>query len=429
MTLTITNNSSNQSIGSFDLTAPTGVTITSDAATTAPETSATVLAFRNLGIAPRTSKSYAISATTSPSASGTVTWLVQAKQSNDFNGPPGNDFMLTGGQPTTIVGCTLVWDVEPASAVHDQTITGQPYNPTIGHNNPAVTVKVTDGHSHFVTNVTGNVTLTSVGTGEGSDACGGFSGNTNVALTNGVATFGSLQSANVAFNCQLRATSPGFTHSEDSPPFNISLVGTLCGRTSCPSLNSDLNDAKDSGLTTSASGGTFQFMAFSPVTIGDHAGCANFDTLGVPGFDETDGNLSGTGTKTFRYFVSKVAYDKKFSDTRGQQFIPICAGGQRVVDGKRVDCHDEPQDSGWWGKSLDLDGNLLPGLAQAQCDDDGLWWGVLASFQDYNTLTPGPNAHLVDWSTNPSVTGWGSNSWSRYFDISVPNPWDWRAGT
>ena len=75
----------------------------------------------------------------------------------------------------------------------------------------------------------------------------------------------------------------------------------------------------------------------------------------------------------------------------------------------------------------DGDGNLLPGLAQAQCNRDGLWWGILASFQDYSTLTD--DGQAVDWSTNPSVTGWGSNSWSRYFDISVPNPWDWRAGT
>jgi hypothetical protein len=156
------------------------------------------------------------------------------------------------------------------------------------------------------------------------------------------------------------------------------------------------------------------------------AGCGNFSSLGVSAFDETDGYASGFGTKTFRYFVSKAAYAKKYSLTSGQQFIPICAGGQRVVNGQRIDCHSESPTDGWYGKALDLQGNFVDGLVQAQCAPDGMWWGILASFQDYNTKVGNKK---VDWSTNPSVTGWGSTTNARYFDISVPAPWDWRAGT
>jgi hypothetical protein len=346
---------------------------------------------------------------------------VRAKQSNDFNGPPGNDFTLIGGQPTTTFGCSLAWVVQPASAVHGQTITGQPYNPTIGTTNPAVAVKVIDGNGDTVTDATGTVALTSAG----SSTCGGFSGNGAAALSQGVATFGSLQSSVVAFGCRLQATSSAGYTAVTSDPFNISLVGTLCTASSCPSLNATLDP--DTQLTTSASGGSFTFMAFSPIGINPPSdACPGFSSLGVSGFDEVDGYATGSGTKSFRYFVSKSAYAKKYSLTSGQQFIPICAGGQRVQNGQRLDCHDD-LGGGWMGKTLTLDGsgNFLPGLSPAACASDGMWWGILPSFQDYTTK----DGKKVDWSKNPSVTGWGSNTNSRYFDISVPAPWDWRAGT
>jgi hypothetical protein len=75
------------------------------------------------------------------------------------------------------------------------------------------------------------------------------------------------------------------------------------------------------------------------------------------------------------------------------------------------------------GKKIDpTTGNFIDGAyTRAVCDTtSGLWWGILASFQDYNS-------GVIDPSNTPNVTGWNSDTTYRWFDISVPSPWDWRA--
>src|SRR5439155_524394 len=134
------------------------------------------------------------------------------------------------------------------------------------------------------------------------------------------------------------------------------------------------------------------------------SGCGNWKGVGTNGFRETD-NGSG-GTKTFRYFVSQTLIKAKYGKNTGQQVIPICAGGQRVVSGQPVPCQND-SGGGWWGETLDVNGAFAGVLKQATCNPDGLWWGILASFQDFNTPTA-PANQTVNWLENPYVKAWNS---------------------
>jgi hypothetical protein len=120
LTLTLTNSSaSTQTLGSADFTPPSGWAIGSPAAgSSAAATSdeggrwavanaANVIQLRAASPAEALSPGHSVSATVTTSipcsAVGVATWTSQAKQSNNFNGPPGNDFARTGADPTVTV--------------------------------------------------------------------------------------------------------------------------------------------------------------------------------------------------------------------------------------------------------------------------------------------------------------------------------------
>jgi uncharacterized repeat protein (TIGR01451 family) len=109
-TLTLTNESplGTTPLGSVNLTAPTGFTITGAGSLPPCPTplsgsppcatiSGNVLELRDLNIQPQSSASFAFTAN-APSTAGTYTWPIAAKQSNDFNGT-GNDFTYDTATP------------------------------------------------------------------------------------------------------------------------------------------------------------------------------------------------------------------------------------------------------------------------------------------------------------------------------------------
>lgn len=119
-TLTLTNTTgSTQTLGSANFTAPPAWTISAPAAgASVPAASdegknwtvtnaANVIQFRAATSTDALSPGHSVSATVTTSipctAVGTATWTTQAKQSNSFNGPPGNDFVRTGADPTVTV--------------------------------------------------------------------------------------------------------------------------------------------------------------------------------------------------------------------------------------------------------------------------------------------------------------------------------------
>lgn len=120
-TLTLTNTTaSTQTLGSANFTPPPGWTIGAPAAgTTQAVTSdqgtnwnvsnvSNVIQFRATtsgdAIAPGHSVSATVTTSVPCSAVGTkAAWTTQAKQSNSFNGPPGNDFVRTGSDPSVTI--------------------------------------------------------------------------------------------------------------------------------------------------------------------------------------------------------------------------------------------------------------------------------------------------------------------------------------
>lgn len=454
VTLTITNQSANQSLGSANITAavgpaPSGTLQLSDTdyvqsqGSIDPTSSSTVLKLRNLNLAPGAHMTVMMNQT-APCAAGTYTWSIRAKQSNDFNGPPGNDFLVNGGtQPTTTVtgSCKLVFGVGPHSAFQNTTITGTPYTPS----GSDVTVFVEDpgNPGQPIAGVTGSVTLHLVDNGAAGCAgslAGNFSdvGNAVSFDANGVATFDSLSSSAVATGCQLYATSGSYQQSDKSDAFDIS-YGSPCSGGVCPTSSGTIDGSAklDAGAI-----GAFTFLAFNTSSIptsvtapGGSGGCAGFQSVytainssgGV--FNETDSGATGSTTKTFRYYINKKLVQKKFGNNSGQQFIPICAGGERLGDnGQPINCVTDQAAgrAGWTSKKIDpVTGLFTTGFTPAVCDPGtGLWWGILSSFQDYNNYPSGTTP-----SNTPNVTGWNSDTTYRWFDISVPSPWDWRAGT
>lgn len=417
LTLTLTNTSTAATLGSVNLSA-SGSGISLSSTSSSATASGSTLSLRSLGIAPGAGPvPIPIDVAVPAGFTGPITWTITGKSTADFSGASGDTFGLQAPlAPTSVCAPpTLAWGNEPASAKLNTTISDTPY----ASGNPVTILS---------TGLPDNTQVTlHVVPGQIDCPSASFTGDT-APIQSGVATFGSLTGTGLGLGCELYAQA-GSTTSASSNPFNITLTGITCG-TSCQINGLSLpGGTQVNGSGTSS--GSFHFFALTSASIpssvtGPGGGCANFSTLGSTAFDESDGNTSGTGTKTFRYFVPKSDIVKKYSWNKGQPFIPICAGGERVVNGSLVSCtQDTSPSGGWWGKKLDSTGAFTKGgYAQAVCDQaTGLWWGILASFQDVHA-----SPHIVQ-GTTPLVTGWGSGKSSRYFDISVPAPWDWRAGT
>ncbi len=117
-TLTLTNDSSStQTLGSANFTSPWSVTsplsgsplhvLSDEGKNWTVSNASNVVQFRanssGDALNPGHSVSASVNATVPCNASGTVTWTTRAKQSNSFNGPPGNDFVRLGAEPTVTV--------------------------------------------------------------------------------------------------------------------------------------------------------------------------------------------------------------------------------------------------------------------------------------------------------------------------------------
>ena len=89
-----TNESHPQQLGSANLTAPAGYTISAATVSqgTATVVGGDVVQLRSLSLQPK--KSLTVTLTISASACSTEPWSVEAKQANSFNGKPGNDLKL-----------------------------------------------------------------------------------------------------------------------------------------------------------------------------------------------------------------------------------------------------------------------------------------------------------------------------------------------
>lgn len=346
-------------------------------------------------------------------------------------------------------GCLLAWTVQPSNAKVTDTITDTPFSAESGAPSSSVQVTVVDNNGHTVTNARGTVSLartTNAGVFD-NPPCASFLSNASVSLSQGTATFTGLSA-----NCSgklftLTATSSAGYTSAVSGSFSIFQTYVPCD-TSNPNCRSTLNlgGNGNAGLTTSTSG-AFTFIALAGgAQVKPDSGCENWKGPFTNGFREVDQSGGNGTTKTFTYFVSQSLLKAKYGKNTGQQFVPLCAGGEAFVAGVPAPCWTGPATGGWWGESLNADGTISGILKQASCNGDGLWWGFMPSFQDFNNPNFGglntPPPSDFSWSTNPVVTGWSSctagstcpvgvgtaGTTYRSFSLSVPYPWDWGGG-
>ena len=141
-----------------------------------------------------------------------------AKQSNNFNGPPGNNVTAIGDLATPVTGaCSLAFGTPPAAAEVGAVITDTPYDPT----GLPVTVVVKDGAGE----PTGSAVPVTMSLAPGS-GFGPLSGTTPVVTSAGVATFDDLTIASRGLY-SLEASSPGIA-SAFSAVFRIDPPGVEC---------------------------------------------------------------------------------------------------------------------------------------------------------------------------------------------------------
>ena len=225
ITATYTNLTGQQQLGSSDLTAPEGfilvdaqVTDGSDGASATVD--GNVVHVRGLSTPPGGSATVTLTVETG-CGGGTGQWKAVTKQSNDFNGQPGNDLSLDTSKSSTTTtataGCQLRFTTQPKDVQVGSTITGVAGDP----NGPPVAVSVLDADgnpTHAAISITVGLGTAPVGAS--------LSGTKTVTSTNGVATFGNL-SVDAQGTYTLAATSPNAT-STTSDPFRAYLSVTPC---------------------------------------------------------------------------------------------------------------------------------------------------------------------------------------------------------
>ncbi len=194
-TLTLRNSTdSTQTLGSANVNVPSssGFAVTAVAPAVAPAGktwSATLgsgaVQFRAASssdaLAPGQSVSTDLTVSTACNAT-TATWTSIAKQSNNFSGPPGNDFVRQGSDPVLTVTAgggtlaALVFGQQPSRSEKNSAIT------------PAVTVRGVDVCGNTATGATGDVSI-ALGTNPSGATLGG---TLSKPFVSGVATFGDL---------------------------------------------------------------------------------------------------------------------------------------------------------------------------------------------------------------------------------------------
>jgi hypothetical protein len=445
LTLTITNtNSSTQSLGSMNLDGPLdaggkpifpinldpakGPAYGSGSGTFGTNTPGE-LQLQNLNLAPGSQLSVSFSVTTPCAGSGT--WKAPAKQSNRFFGT-GNDFtLLSSSGLTSSIGsssCKLVWLYPPNHANKGVVpITNTAYTPTVGGDVHYVTVQAVGGDGVTPIDVnTGTASLSKTGgTFACGASCGSFGGLTSTTFQHGVATFPNLTSAYTGSGFTLQASATGFQSTPNNdPPFNISIDGKPCDPgTSCSLSNELLGGKSDSRMDVSASSG-LTFLGVSPYAYDPvFAPCGtNFvHVAGTIGFDEVHGGAP-TGL-TVTYYVNQKNISATLGKNVGAQYIPICAGTFRVVNGVITPCTNPDKDTtGWPADEIDSNGRFTGAVVNAICRSDGRYWGIVPSFQD-----------KTDPALGPQTVSWGSSiidgTTYRYFTMAIPSNWDYRGGS
>jgi len=531
-------------LGSASVTAPAGFVITAVTPPAGASWNPTTSVLTNLAIAPGSTKDVIIQATTPSLCAdpGNLQWAIDARQSNDFNGNPGNKFSPDPKYVRQFVtgSCKLAFVNQPGETARTTAVRTTKWGAIDGSNpGTPIQVEVQAGGVHYAS-PTGNVTIT-------SNCAFAGGATTTVGFTSGYATFSNLTMANVASGCQLTATSDaGYAASDASNSFNVdpvqlyfvtqpadAVVNTVVtdvkyGGTVSPASGNPIEVgveatdgtntlafngsgsvsisagqaaggngvcqlAADSTSSASFSGGVASFsnlkMANAPVTLCEfvatgsnppgygsaQSGTFNVDQNGTicsgacdtgPIADgdgnttEVQANFSGTitinfsptnfngdvlnacgssfsgspgaGANTGNVILSPTSFGagpnatvilnvaKKYLQkppSKGNPFIPICAGVHRVAvaDGTISPCDSDPFGLGW----------ITLSYANATCvPTDGFehnWWGIVGNYTEQPPI-PAQDPVITQWQGNPD----GSRTfWVSLGTVQPSQPWFW----
>ena len=321
-TVKITNTTGTQQLGSANVTIPTAgaadidFTVTSEpvfSGTTAPGATVArpgggkVIELRNLVLAPNSSVTIALGLRL-PCVAKAYRWQVDARQSNDFSGTPGNTLGPVTGTPDTIVqgSCKLRFVNEPASAEVGAEITADAFGP--GSPNP-VTVEAIDGSPapQRLTWFEDDVELEATG-GPGSLSA-------SSPATAGLASFDNLLSIGLAGNYNLiasPATAPGFSN-DVSNDFQIIDVVEPCNGSNCTaSLSGNRTSSTLTGTGVTGTG-----FALLSLNLGTEPVCAGYTP---PSNEWFEFHLTVAGDKTVQAFYSKAA----MKNVAGPSALQIC---------------------------------------------------------------------------------------------------------
>ncbi|HYZ11503.1 MAG TPA: hypothetical protein VE962_06370, partial [Actinomycetota bacterium] len=266
-TLAVSNQAGSQSLGSINVTTPSGfhyLAVTQQPAAGSAAIVGSTLQLRNLNLAAASSVTVKFTAEAPCVQTGSNQWNFAAKQSNDFNGTR-NDFTLNEAasqRVTSVTGnCQLNWTTQPGSAKVGQTITDTDYDAVDGVLNgasiAAEVLSATYPNSSPGTRVTFSADHVALAIGHDPNPPADpaqLGGTVGADAVNGVATFTPGPNIDLhGLDFTLMATNANMT-SDESAEFDVSDAVGECAKGQCNNLHTD-GDTVDASLSSTSTTG------------------------------------------------------------------------------------------------------------------------------------------------------------------------------
>jgi hypothetical protein len=324
---TLTNEAAVQSLGSANVTLPTGFVLNSIAPAAAGSIVGGIVELRNLGLAPGASVTISVDATAPCAATPPPppSWVVVAKQANNFNGPPGNDFTLDPASSisTSVSGsCQLAFFAQPAEAVVNTSISSVPFVSGGG----AVEVQVLDGNKNPIPSSTAPITLMLSPSSPNAPAGAVLSGGGATNASGGIASFTTL-SINLHGVYVLSATSPGIT-SAPSNSFGIWDSDGGCGALQPCNASSSVKNVMNTQIQGVAGPG-----GFLSISLGEDRLSCNGNFNHAPSFTTfSEVNYSPPPPQPQQVTVTLTIFKSELKNypNSGLSFWAICYGSSKV---------------------------------------------------------------------------------------------------
>lgn len=390
-----------QMLGSANLFWPTSIFGNVTASVPSPATAAlgtctfgtvtgSCIQLRNLSLAPSKSVDVTITPTAPTPVCSTATgsWLVEAKQANNFSGPPGNDLTLSSSSQLTSTldgACNLAWNAQPAASLtYDPVtaplnfVTSVPFSP-----GSPVSVNLVDSAGDLATgSIDGQQDRPTVTLTAASNPGAAVLGGTSAVASGGTAAFGALTINRPGDGYTLLASSgsltPGLSNAFD---VQDKAVSCAVNTTSCSVTDSNgdgsgqvlANPTTTSGtgeLSVSINSNNSNILACGSYVSADQnvyefdgpAGRSKVGTITITNPNPSSPTLTGSATKVLG--AQQICFDGpvQFTTAAGALatpdgnggyigLLPTCESGDRYddPDGDADDttgpCHNRQQDT------------------------------------------------------------------------------------